>query len=328
MLTTNHPYEWQKSQWAWAHAALQQNKLPSVTLLLGIKGLGKKHFATLLAKALMCEQLTAEGLACEHCAACHLMNAETHPDYYPIAKNEEERVIRLEAIRELKTALSTTSFKGKGSVAFIEGAENLHLAAANALLKILEDPPPHVYFILSAPALDVLPATIVSRCHIVRFMPVLSTSLSASTPKKKRVTLSQGDFISWKMSGGAPLLAEQYENKNDQQWLQRFIESLLEVLEQKKSLVKWAATWSKENTSMLFSALLFYFSDQIKIAQGLDPATLHWTPYAERFKKIIPKNIFSLYESWDLLIEAKKNEKTALNIQYLLGCVLKDFMIK
>lgn len=125
--------------------------------------------------------------ACGRCASCALMAAGTHPDFvavvplalWPVlglspggeddmtadAGKNASQDIRIEQIRRLNDWAVNTSHRGRAKVALIYPADALNPAAANALLKTLEEPPPGVQFLLAAHRLDALLPTIRSRCR-------------------------------------------------------------------------------------------------------------------------------------------------------------------
>lgn len=126
--------------------------------------------------------------ACGRCASCTLIQAGTHPDFFVAApqalwpelglvppedaagteRGETKSAsldIRIEQVRRLTDWAVSTSHRGKAKVALIYPADALNAAAANALLKTLEEPPPDVHFLLGAHRLDALLPTIRSRCQ-------------------------------------------------------------------------------------------------------------------------------------------------------------------
>ena len=99
--------------------------------------------------------------------ACRLMEASTHPDYTEIAP--DGAFIKIERIRDIIKTVARSSVRGGKRVFVIDDAHKLNAPAANALLKVLEEPPPDTYFILVAPSAKLLLSTVVSRCVTVRF---------------------------------------------------------------------------------------------------------------------------------------------------------------
>lgn len=149
-----------------AHAA---NRLPHALLLGGERGLGKRALADALARRLLCA--TADGAtACGACKPCRLLAAGTHPDRRAITLDtrddgRQRTEIVIDQIRALSQALSLTAQMGGAVVATLDPADALNVAAANALLKTLEEPQPGRFLLLIADEPFRLPATIRSRCQ-------------------------------------------------------------------------------------------------------------------------------------------------------------------
>ncbi len=162
---------WQQE---FARAALATRATwPHALLLDGPRGLGKRTLALNLARALLCEDAGPQGLACGVCASCHYLAAGQHPDLqliepFTIDDDGERKVqdpIPVERIRALIDWVQLTSHRGRAKVAVIVPAESMNAAAANALLKTLEEPPPSTYLMLVAHQAGRLPATLRSRCR-------------------------------------------------------------------------------------------------------------------------------------------------------------------
>lgn len=169
---------WQRvrghDQWVKAfNHALQRGRLAHAYLFVGPSGIGKRLFAGELAKALLCEGRTGDKLeACDKCAACILVDAGTHPDFFAVARPEEGNEIPIETMRELCAGFAMKTARGKGKVAVLDDADDLNEASANCFLKTLEEPPPRSVFILVGTRPERQLATVVSRCQVVRFAPL------------------------------------------------------------------------------------------------------------------------------------------------------------
>jgi len=155
-------------------AALLQRRAqwPHAMLVTGPAGIGKRVLAQSLARALLCETPAADHSACGHCAGCRYAAAVQHPDLRivePIEIDDDEvkvvEWISVDRIRALIRWAQVTSHRGGAKVALIVPAERMNEAAANALLKTIEEPPAATYFILVSHLAGRLPATIVSRCQ-------------------------------------------------------------------------------------------------------------------------------------------------------------------
>jgi DNA polymerase-3 subunit delta' len=137
-------------------------------LLVGRSGLGKVVFAREFIKGALCEAATGDG-ACDKCRSCILWEAGNHPDCREVVPEETGKGIAIDQIRDLIGYFSLTSHYRRGKTALIAPADAMNRAAANALLKCLEEPPPGALIILVADRLDSVPPTVRSRCHRIGF---------------------------------------------------------------------------------------------------------------------------------------------------------------
>ncbi|CAG9259213.1 DNA polymerase III subunit delta' [Paraburkholderia unamae] len=225
-------YPWQTDDWQ----RLQQlrSHWPHALLLHGQAGIGKLQFAQHLAKGLLCESPQANGEPCGACAACHWFEQGNHPDYRIVVpealageigpageddakaekadKGEGEegkkgrapsKEIRIEQVRALLDFTSVGSHRGGLRVVVLYPAEALNVAAANALLKTLEEPPAGVVFLVVSARIDRLLPTIISRC---RQWPMGTPAPEAATAWLAQQGVDDAPALLAE-SGGAPLAA-------------------------------------------------------------------------------------------------------------------------
>ena len=173
---------WHAEHWTRLQARRQRDALPHALLLCGAVGLGKRAFARRFVHGLLCSE-PLDGDACGHCRSCLLFAAGTHPDVvslsFGVRKDGVQRSeIVVDQIRELSARLAMSSQYGGWQVATIDPADAMNPAAANALLKTLEEPAAQTMMILLADAPWRLPQTIRSRCQRIEFhLPATATAL-------------------------------------------------------------------------------------------------------------------------------------------------------
>jgi DNA polymerase-3 subunit delta' len=150
--------------------------VPHALLFTGIDGIGKATTARALAMVLNCQAPLAAGEgrpwpdACGQCRSCRRIAAGLHPDVIQI--QPEGTFFKISQIRGLLDVLALKPYEARYRMAILCDAQAMTAAAANALLKILEEPPARTILVLTAGgASDLLP-TIVSRCQPVRFAPL------------------------------------------------------------------------------------------------------------------------------------------------------------
>lgn len=142
----------------------RQRSLHHALLFSGTEGIGKQVFANSLATSLLCKSLGDQG-ACGQCQSCELIAAGSHPDFHII---ESEKQIGVDSIRNAIQKLSGTAQLGHNKVLIVVAADTMTEAAANALLKTLEEPTSNTYLILLTESLNRLLPTILSRCEKIK----------------------------------------------------------------------------------------------------------------------------------------------------------------
>lgn len=160
-------------------AALQHlcetQQMPHALLFEGLEGIGKKRIARNLAQTLLC---TGEKPPCGLCPACRAFMQKANPDYCEIfPEGKVQKAIRIERIRELRQMLGETKAISRQRVVLIDGAEKMNDAAANALLKTLEEPLTEATFFLLTPSRATLLPTIISRTMPVHFAPLTTAEV-------------------------------------------------------------------------------------------------------------------------------------------------------
>ncbi len=143
--------------------ALKNQRLAHAYLFEGPEGIGKKLMALALARALFCES----GAGCGECVACRKVDHLNHPDLHLLTA--EGTQIKIDQVRKIQQELALRPLEAKVRVCLIDGAETLNPAAANALLKTLEEPRPGTLMILLSAKPEMLLDTIRSRCQRLRF---------------------------------------------------------------------------------------------------------------------------------------------------------------
>ncbi|OUV38580.1 MAG: DNA polymerase III subunit delta [Rhodobacteraceae bacterium TMED111] len=150
-------------------------KLHHGLLLTGPEGIGKYHLATSVSNALLCKRPGTDG-PCEQCQSCQLRQAGNHPDFHIL---ESEKQLGVDKIREGIAKLSGMAQMGGNKVLLIPSAGTMTEAAANALLKTLEEPTNNTFLLLVTDNINKLMPTILSRCERqVLPLPSISESLN------------------------------------------------------------------------------------------------------------------------------------------------------
>jgi DNA polymerase-3 subunit delta' len=169
-------------------------------LFSGPEGVGKQLVAKTFAKAINC--LKQKDDSCDRCPACLKIDKSQHPDVHYIGPVDSE-VIKIEHIRDLKKNINLKSYEAKKKVFIINDAHKLTAEAQNALLKILEEPPPDSLIILISAKPALLFKTIISRCQVFKFYPLTRSELEDILKKDYALDNNLAHFLAYFSEGRA-----------------------------------------------------------------------------------------------------------------------------
>lgn len=157
---------WLESPARQLRSRLERARPPQAQLIYGPPGVGKRHFALWSAAQLLGidQQPPADSEA-------DVLPSLVHPDFSAVSLEDDSKLLRVHQMRDLIARLELTSHRGGHKVALIWPADRMHPAAANCLLKTIEEPPGSATILLVCESLARVPATIVSRCERVRLVP-------------------------------------------------------------------------------------------------------------------------------------------------------------
>ena len=154
--------------------AVAENRIGQSLIFAGQRGVGKHQFALALARAINCER-PVEGDACGICATCKKFAAREFTDVKTISPDGQ--FIKVVQMREMSVEANFRPDEGRRRVYIIDEAERLNEAAANSILKLLEEPPETSLLILITSKPYALLETIRSRCQMMNFAPLAADEL-------------------------------------------------------------------------------------------------------------------------------------------------------
>jgi len=151
--------------------AIKADRVGHAYLFAGPRGTGKTTLARLLAKAVNCTNPDPTKRPCNECDLCKAVNENRFMDLIEIDAASNTSV---DDVRDLRDKINFSPSQGKYKIYIIDEVHMLSTAAFNALLKTLEEPPPHAIFVLATTEIHKIPATVLSRCqrHEFRRVPV------------------------------------------------------------------------------------------------------------------------------------------------------------
>jgi len=310
---------WQTEQWQQLVSRRQQAKLPHAILLSGAEGLGKHQFAKQFSESLLCHDNDENGAACGQCRGCLLLKAGSHPDIKWIEPEEAGKAIKVDQIRSLAafTPLSA-QFEQGYKVILIGPAESMNRAAANSLLKTLEEPADNTILILLSSAPQQLLATIRSRCQRLNFV-----APDYATASHWLKTQSLQNAEQWlEIADGAPLTALELANSDDS--IESRYENGLETLEalqsRRKDPLSTAAEWQKKDGLRAVKWLTNWVMDILRLAQGGQSSAISCPSQQSRLTSFanqldidaLHAYLPHLYEAYRLLSTTQVNQQLLL----------------
>ena len=259
-------YPWQQDQWQQVNHMMQQQRLPHALIIGGVPGLGKLTFATHLAAALLCQQ-QLDGHACGQCKSCQLLAANSHPDYKLLQPEAPSKSILVDQVRNIQHAMATTAQQGGARVVVINGAADLNLNAANALLKQLEEPGNDSYFLLLHEWPKTILPTVRSRCQLLDIALPASAQAVSWLQQQLPADDSSNEMATklLQLAHGAPLRALHLHTFKAHELRHQMLVQLTAILRGKDSVVNVAYSWHKQPLEQMFSWWIEWLNDLIKL---------------------------------------------------------------
>jgi DNA polymerase III subunit delta' len=259
------PYPWQNLHWAALVESMVAHRLPHALLFAGIAGVGKAHLALLVAHKLMCLRGDTAELACGHCKSCRLVVAGSHPDLLLIEPEVAGKAIKIDAVRRVTEFLSKTPQQGGRKVVVLAPAEAMTTAAANALLKSLEEPAGEAHIILVSHQTSGVLSTIRSRCRLYTFgQPAPELVLPWLAPLTGSRVTPQELLL---LAGGAPLHATALLEGDSLEQHQGLIQGLEQLAHNQLGPLELAAQWLAQDQLQLLRWLQVWLGQLLRCLQ-------------------------------------------------------------
>jgi len=173
--------------------ALTSGRLHHAYLLVGPEGIGKRTLALALAKAVHCSECAGD--YCGSCVNCRRIDDGNHPDARIIEPLAGKKEISIQQVRDFERQINYRSFTGKRKVVIVDPATLMNVAAQNALLKTLEEPPQDSLIILIASSTGGLLPTLRSRCLRISFAPLARVDVIHYLRTKQGMTGDEVEFL-------------------------------------------------------------------------------------------------------------------------------------
>jgi DNA polymerase-3 subunit delta' len=337
-MTDDSIYPWQQSTWQHIVQRYQRGQLPHALLLSGPEGLGKRHFAEQLARALICDQnhqLSADGelaAPCGQCNGCHLMAAGTHPDFRVVQPEGDGKQIQIDSVREISQFLSLKPQFAPSQVIVVAPADAMNRYAANSLLKTLEEPTPGSLLLLISSRISRLLPTIRSRCQLISFSPPaeqealqwLETHLDADS-RHKSSSADRKRLLA--VAGGAPVLALHFAQNGTLEHYQQLLQSFEKLAKKQADPITEAKQWEAVGLSQSVKWLYLWVAALIRFksaGEAVDSNGDNGAQWQEPALALLdhPLNHQQLYAYLDKVVDTARMIDTSVNVQLTLEDLL------
>ncbi|WP_449556271.1 DNA polymerase III subunit delta' [Huaxiibacter chinensis] len=258
-------YPWLRPHFDQLIASYQAGRGHHALLIQALPGMGEDALIYAITRFLMCQQPQGQK-SCGKCRGCQLMQAGTHPDYYRLEPEKGKSTLGIDAVRDVSEKLYEHARLGGAKVVWLSDASLLTEAAANALLKTLEEPPEKTWFFLSCRDPGRLLATLRSRCRLHHLaVPQETWALSWL---QREVTVSQESALAaLRLCSGAPAAALELLQK--EAWSHRM--QLCSAVEQALDSRDWLGVLgvlNHDQAPVRLHWLVSLLLDAMKLQQG------------------------------------------------------------
>ena len=235
-------YPWLEQVFSELKQLSERGQLPHALLLHGPRGTGRRHLGLSLCSQHLGTPVPEPALTQDPGAGIASEDNLLHPDLLIAQPPPDKRTLPIERVRQLIGFLQLTAHQGQGKAALVTPAEALSHAAANSLLKTLEEPPPGSLIVLVADAPARLPPTVLSRCQRVR-IPLPPAEVAARWLARDTGAGDASQLL--RLAGGAPLVARQLYAEGFSEEAERLEMDLQAVRRGTAAPVAVARRWAK-----------------------------------------------------------------------------------
>ncbi|MFO1427536.1 MAG: hypothetical protein U1F11_11315 [Steroidobacteraceae bacterium] len=301
---------WLAGAWESLQRAIASDRLAHALLLQVAPGIGGDWLAARLAARLLCRERDAGTAPCGHCIDCRRVAQGEHPDCSFLHLEEDSREIKIDQVRALAAELALSAHGGGHKIGVISPADQLNRAAANALLKTLEEPTRGTLLVLVDSGRHRLPATVLSRC----------TRLAARSPDRataiawlRQHAAADGDWEAIVDAlGPAPFAALAADAPAAAQVAAQTRATLAALQSGGVDPVRTAEAWGKEHHALRLRCIENWITDRVVAwATGSPRAQMRAAPHLSSSREA--PNIQALFGLLDAVREARALADAPLN---------------
>ncbi len=291
--------------------SLENNKLNHCYALEGEAGMGKSTLVDYISRMIVCENHTA----CGHCKGCVMAEAGTHPDIQYVLPEEGKKTIGVDVIRKLIADIYIRPYTAEKKVVIINNFEASQPQAQNAILKVLEEPPEYVVFLLTVSSEKDMLDTVKSRSTMLKMQPYTKEEIKQFLRENTTALPEEIDFIA-AYSGGNTGKGKRLSENSEFSEIRRSVFEALFALTEMGNIFPVSDMLKKENSGVVgetLECMLSFFRDMLMYKMGLADLAVN-KDYSGRIssaaQKIKTEKIVSAMQE---IIEADGNLQRNIN---------------
>ncbi len=306
---------------------IEQKNVPNTLLFHGPDGVGKRQFALALAQVLMGPKAAAK------------IAVLNHPDLHSYSPEGKSATHPVENMRKLIEEVKLAPFEAPVNFFLIHDAHQMLAVSSNALLKTLEEPPAHAYFILLTNNADLILPTIVSRCRPIAFFPIPQAQIETFLQEKWNQTKEEARRIAF-LSHGSLSRAHHLLRSHQSPWrrplldilslhLPRDYPQLRTLLLELEGKCMPEEEGQEENPSILkeadliFEEICLWYRDMHLLKEGIVPECIYHLDSIDRLQKASSLPLPPL----EKVLEQVAHMRLGLQRNIALSTVLENFLL-
>lgn len=247
---------------------VRRDKICRSLILVGDRGVGKRTLAGYIAMQLLCER--QNGVPCGECKSCRMAQKNAHPDIIWVSPSGKSENFRVDDLRPVVSDVSVAPNEGRLKIYIIPGIDKALAAAQNILLKVFEEPPPHVAFIMTAEEKDKVLETIRSRAIAIN-VPLASEKDCIQALADNGIMQDKAE-LAYAVCGGNIGKCIEYARSDGEDAIAR-VKALAQALAKgdEYALGKSLYEQDRESAQKLIRQVSALISDACLIKQGVKP---------------------------------------------------------
>jgi len=246
--------------------ALASGRISHAYLFNGPSGVGKNTTAGVFAKSLLCFEPGKNG-ACGVCRSCRQYESGNHPNFHSLLPDGAS--IKIFQIRQLQEKVSLRPFQGTRQVFVIHHAHSMTKEAANSFLKVLEEPPAGVVFILLSDNPQSMPTTVLSRCQQVNFKPLSNQEIIQGLKRMRGLRDEESRLPAALAGGSLGQALELLGNNTERNELLSLVEKLDKAGAADICFLAGELAGKEVDLQRLMDMLVYWYRDILMCKEGL-----------------------------------------------------------